>query len=74
VAYNLYEYIIPSLSDKKIGHDAALPVPVRDFNAHADQASNVTTFTATDSTYTQTIDEIPSSEVVVFRAVPVSGP
>jgi hypothetical protein len=74
VAYNLYEYIIPSLSDKKMGHDAALPIPVRDFNAHADQASNVTTFTATDSTYTQTIDEIPSSEVVVFRCVPVSGP
>jgi len=74
VSYNLYEYIIPSLSVNKIGHEAALPVPVRDFNAQSYRASNVTTFTATGPTYTQTIDAIPSSEVVVFRCVPVSGP
>jgi hypothetical protein len=74
VAYNLYEYVIPSLSTTKIGSEAALPVPVKDFNAQASLAANVTTFTATSSTYTQTIDSIPSSEIVVFRAVPVSAP
>jgi hypothetical protein len=74
VAYNLYEYAAPSLSTTKIGAAAALPVPIKDFNAHADQAASVTTFTATESTFTETIDSISSSEVVVFRAVPVNAP
>jgi hypothetical protein len=74
VAYNLYEYVIPSISITKIGSEAALPVPVKDFNAQASLAANVTTFTATGSTYIQTIDAIPSSEIVAFRAVPVSAP
>ena len=73
-AYNLYEYVIPSLSTTKIGHEAALPVPVKDFNAQAGLASNVTTFTATGPTFTQTINSISSSEIVAFRAVPVSAP
>jgi hypothetical protein len=74
VAYNLYEYVVPSISTTKIGSEAALPVPVKDFNAQANLATNVTTFTASSATYQQTVEAIPSSEVVVFRAVPVSAP
>jgi hypothetical protein len=74
VAYNLYEYVIPSISTTKIGSQAALPVPIKDFNAQASLATSVTTFTATSSTYTQTLNSISSSEVVVFRAVPVDAP
>jgi hypothetical protein len=74
VAYNLYEYVIPSISVDGVGSEDALPVPVKDFNANAGLATHVTTFTATGSTFMQTIDSISSSEIVVFRAVPVSGP
>jgi hypothetical protein len=74
IAYNLYEYVIPSISTTKIGAEAALPVPIKDFNANAGLATSVTTFTATGSTYTQTLTSISSSDVVVFRAVPVDAP
>jgi hypothetical protein len=74
VAYNLYEYLVPGLSTTQIGAQAALPVPVSDFNQQADLASSVTSFTATGPTYTENVGSISSSEVVVFRAVPVSAP
>jgi hypothetical protein len=74
VAYNLYEYEIPSLPEIAVGSQATLPVAVRDFNANANQATSVTTFTATNSTYSQTIPRISSSDILVFRSVPVTAP
>jgi hypothetical protein len=74
VGYNLYQYVIPSIPVSGIGSEDALPVPVKDFNAQAGLATRVTTFTAINSTYTQLLPEIPSSEIVVFRCVPVSAP
>jgi hypothetical protein len=74
VAYNLYEYVIPSISVSGIGPEDALPVPIKDFNAQAGRATHVTSFTASGATFTQTIPEISSSEIVVFRCVPASAP
>jgi hypothetical protein len=71
VAYNLYEYEFSSVSGA--GSNAALAVPTADFNANAAMATSKTTFSATGSTFTQTIT-VTSDKVVVFRAVPASAP
>jgi hypothetical protein len=72
VSYNLYEYDFSSVSG--VGSGAALAVPVENFNAQAGLASSVTTFTATSATYTLTLNNISTSEIVVFRCVPVDAP
>jgi hypothetical protein len=71
IAYNLYEYEFSSVQGE--GSAAALPVPVQDFNANAGLATHVTTFTASHSTFGQTISTT-SDKIVVFRCVPVSAP
>jgi hypothetical protein len=71
VAYNLYEYEFSSVEG--LGSAAALPVPVRDFNANAGMATHVTNFTASGSTFTQEITAT-SDKVVVFRCVPADAP
>jgi hypothetical protein len=70
-AYNLYEYEFSAVEGE--GSGAALAVPVENFNANARLASHVTNFTASGSTYTQTIT-ISSDKIVVFRGVPASAP
>jgi hypothetical protein len=70
-AYNLYEYDFSSVTG--VGSAAALAVPVQDFNANAGMATHVTTFTATGSTFTETVITT-SDKIVVFRCVPVSAP
>ena len=70
-SYNLYEYDFSSVTGD--GAAAALPVPVDNFNANAGLATHVTTFTASSSTFTQTITT-SSDKIVVFRCVPVSAP
>ena len=73
-AYNLYEYdFTPDDNSYPTDRSAALPVPTGDFNSNARMASNVTHFTATESTYSQTVTKA-SNQIVVFRAVPVSAP
>ncbi len=74
VAYNLYEYDLPTLTGANTGTQAALEVPTKDFNANRAKASRVISFTATGSTYTTPEFTRSSDEVVVFRAVPVSAP
>jgi hypothetical protein len=69
--YNLYEYDFSSITGEGMG--AALAVPVEDFNANAGLATHITTFTATGSTYTQTVTTT-SDKIVVFRSVPANGP
>jgi hypothetical protein len=71
VAYNLYEYDFSSVTG--VGGAAALAVPVQNFNANAGLASHVTPFTATGSTFTQSITTA-SNEIVVFRCVPAGAP
>jgi hypothetical protein len=71
VSYNLYEYQFSSVSGA--GSAAALAVPGSDFNANAGMATHVTTFTASGSTYAQSITTT-SDQIVVFRYVPVSAP
>jgi hypothetical protein len=69
--YNLYEYDFSGVSGT--GSNAALAVPVSDFNANAGMATHVTHFTATGAAFTVTVDK-NSREIVVFRAVPASAP
>jgi hypothetical protein len=71
VRYNLYEYEFSSVEGE--GSGAALPVPIRDFNANAGLATNVTSFIATASTFSQTITTT-SDKIIVFRGVPASAP
>ena len=70
-SYNLYEYEFSSVEGE--GANAALAVPVENFNAHAGMATHVTTFTAADSTYTQTVTTT-SDKIVIFRCVPSKAP
>jgi len=70
-AYNLYEYDFPSVQGT--GNAAALAVPVSDFNANASMATHITTFTASGSTYTQSVTKT-SQTTVVFRCVAVTAP
>jgi len=69
--YNLYEYDFSSITGEGMG--AALAVPVEDFNANAGLATHITTFTATGSTYTQTVTTT-SDKIVVFRSVAANAP
>ena len=71
VAYNLYEYDFASVSGE--GSRAALAVPVENFNANANLASRVTTFTASSSTYFTSVTTT-SDKIVVFRCVPGGAP
>jgi hypothetical protein len=71
VAYNLYEYAFSSVAG--LGSAAALAVPTQNFNANAALAARVTRFTATGSTFQQTVTTT-SDKIIVFRAVPVSAP
>ncbi len=70
-SYNLYEYAFSAITGT--GAAAALKVPVSDFNANAALATKVTHFTATGPTYTLSVTTT-SNMIVVFRAVPASGP
>jgi len=54
--------------------DTALQIPTGNFNANANMATNVTKFTATGSTYTQTVNTRNSQQIVAFRCVPVNAP
>ena len=74
VAYNLYEYDLPTLTGADTGTQAALQVPTKNFNANRAKATQVISFTATGSTYTTPEFTRSSDEVIVFRAVPVSAP
>lgn len=74
IAYNLYEYDLPTLTGADTGTDAALDVPTKDFNANRANASRVISFTATGSTFTTPAFTRSSDEVVIFRAVPASAP
>jgi hypothetical protein len=71
VAYNLYEYEFSSVTGD--GSAAALAVPVQDFNANAGQATGVTKFTATGSSYAQTVTTT-SDKIIAFRCVAASAP
>ena len=70
-SYNLYEYEFSSVQGE--GAAAALRVPVEDFNANANLAAFKVNFTASSSTYQQTITTT-SDKIVVFRCVPASAP
>ncbi len=74
VAYNLYEYDVPTQTGSVTGTAAALPIPSSDFNAQASKASAITSFVAQGVTYTTALLTRPSNEIVVFRAVPASAP
>jgi hypothetical protein len=71
VTYNLYEYEFSAVEG--VGSAAALAVPVRNFNANAGLATQVYTFTAVGSSYTQSVTAT-SDTIVVFRGVPASAP
>jgi len=71
ISYKLYEYEFSSVEGE--GSEAALAVPVQDFNANASFATHVTTFTAVGSTFQQTVTTT-SDKIVVFRCVPASAP
>jgi hypothetical protein len=72
--YNLYEYDFPTQTGALTGIAAALPLPSSDFNAQSDKANFVTAFVAQGSTYATGTLTRPSSEIVVFRAVPATAP
>jgi hypothetical protein len=71
VKYNLYEYELNGVSG--IGSQASLPIPDEDFNAHANQATAVTSFTAESTSFTHEI-ETTSDKIVVFRCVRADSP
>ncbi len=70
-SYNLYEYEFSSVEGT--GSAAALNVPTENFNANADLATQVTTFTSTSSTFTHAVTTT-SDKIVVFRCVPANAP
>ncbi len=57
-----------------LGSAAALAVPTAAFNARRRAATGVTRFTATGGDVRQMATSFASNQIVVFRAVPVSGP
>jgi hypothetical protein len=71
VNYNLYEYDFTNLSG--IGDAAALRIPDSNFNAQSILATKTTSFVATASTYSQTI-QITSDQVIAFRCVRADAP
>jgi hypothetical protein len=72
--YNLYEYEFSALSGADTGTAAALAVPIAAFNRNRAGATSITSFKATASTFSLTLDDIPSDRIVVFRAVPADAP
>ncbi len=74
VAYNLYEYDLPTLTGAETGAAAKLPIPTEDFNAHHARATYATSFKATKSTYTTDLLIRTSDQIVAFRAVPADAP
>jgi hypothetical protein len=78
VTYNLYEYQFdsPTSTDTMgTGAAAALAVPVTAFNANSaagagTPAHQVTTFTASGSSYVAPALTTTSDQMVVYRAVP----
>lgn len=69
--YNLYEYTFDQVTG--VGDEAMLKIPLHSFNANADQASQVISFTADSSTYSVQVTRL-SSQIVSFRAVEASAP
>jgi hypothetical protein len=69
--YNLYEYDITAVHGT--GAAAALAVPTQNFNANAALATHTVGFTALADTFTTTVDTT-SNHIIVFRAVPATGP
>jgi len=74
VAYNLYEYDLPTLTGADTGAAANLAVPTENFNAHRAKASYTTAFTAESSTYVGRPFVRTSDQIVVFRVVPADAP
>jgi hypothetical protein len=72
-SYNLYEYDFPGIDGT--GASAALRVPTQNFNSpeNSRKATRVTTFTARGESFIQTVTTT-SDHIVVFRAVPATGP
>ncbi len=68
--YNLYEYEFAAVHGT--GVSAALAVPDSDFNAQAGMATHVTSFTAMNDSFTQTVSTT-SDKILVFRCVPADG-
>ena len=74
VLYNLYEFDFNGIAGP--GSAAALNVPTDRFNynyKHSSAKPKRTQFTATKTTYSQTVTTT-SDKIVVFRAVPASAP
>ncbi|HTR60968.1 MAG TPA: hypothetical protein VMH37_04635 [Candidatus Binataceae bacterium] len=69
--YNLYRYDLSPVSG--VGSAAALLVPTGKFNANANLATSVTTFTASASAYSTSITTT-SDKIVVFRCVAANAP
>ena len=70
-SYNLYEYDFDSISGA--GSAAALALPTDGFNANASQATNVTSFTASDTTFATSVTR-SSGTTIIFRAVAANAP
>ena len=70
-SYNLYEYSFDRIEG--VGSAAALAVPTTGFNANAAQATNVTPFTADNTTFTTSVTR-SSDKTIVFRAVAADAP
>ena len=70
-SYNLYEYSFDRIEG--VGSAAALAVPTIGFNANAAQATNVTPFTADNTTFTTSVTR-SSDKTIVFRAVAADAP
>lgn len=71
LVYNLYEYTFDGV--KGAGAAAALAVPTENFNQNAAVATRRTQFKAAKTTFTHRISRT-STQIVVFRAVPVTAP
>lgn len=74
LAYNLYEYDLPSQTGVFNGAAAALPIPTRDFNAQSSAARFTTSFIAQGTTYTAPPISRSSRDIIIFRAVPAAAP
>jgi len=75
--YNLYRYIFDAVTAQAgttpVGTHVALAVPRAGFNGKRASATSAVSFTATGSTYAETL-ALRSDRVAVFRAVPVEAP
>ncbi len=75
--YNLYRYIFDAVTAQAgttpVGTHVALAVPRAGFNGNRASATSAVTFTATGSTYAETL-ALRSDRIAVFRAVPVEAP